>query len=362
MIQTTVIQEQNALAKQIKKQKIKEIDNAVAAAVASAAKLPMKVPIKEKEPITKIILNEEQIKAINLVKMGHNIFLTGVAGSGKSLVINNIVKWGKTTSPKPKVISITATTGVASTHINGCTLHSWAGVGCDMKIPLPSLMKRLNKDKLKRWRQTDILIVDEISMADYTFIEMLDKIAKLVRNSSKPFGGIQLVFSGDFYQLPPVQDTAEPYYLFNHPIWNELIEKNIMLTKVYRQEDKEFVDMLMHIRDNDVSDELERTIQNTVNNNISNEFGIVPTKLFCTRKDVEEMNLTELDKLPGESLSVPSIDYYKDDKMKIVWQQLDKCKFKVGAQVLLLINTYFSDYGVVNGSRGVIIGITKHQT
>lgn len=300
-------------------------------------------------------LNEQQRKAVEYVLTGHNIFLTGCAGTGKSFTIKTIVEEMK---KRGKNVNITASTGIAATTIGGRTLHSWAGIGIDMEADINKLVNRVLRDekKCKRWESVDLLIIDEISMVDFKMMEVMDEIAQYIRQSSAPFGGIQLLLTGDFYQLPPVQkDRKEPVYMFECDIWNKLVHKNVLLEKVYRQESKDFVELLTRIRHNSITkDDVDR-IKKTIHNNLKNEHGIKPTILYCTRRDVAMVNNTELRKLPGDAFTSVAHEFYANDELKAAyknnWQYPTELKLKVGAQVMLLTNVY---PGYCNGSRGVV--------
>lgn len=309
------------------------------------------------------LLNKQQRKALNCIKIGFNIFLTGPAGVGKSFTINTIIK------EVNKKTYITATTGIAATNIGGTTVHSWAGTG----IPKPnvsaaSLVKRIrrnNSGAYKRWMDAELLIIDEVSMLDYTYLTLLEEIGRIIRRNNNIFGGIQILLCGDFGQLSPIQrDRDEPKYLFEDIIWNKIVEKNILLHKVYRQDHKEFVDMLMRIRDGTFTDEDVKRIKNTRNNNLSNEWNIVPTTLFCLRKDVDTMNQKELDKLPTPHTTFKSTDYYENEEEEDIykknWRYPPQLNLKVGAQVMLLTNGYYENHGLVNGSRGIVTEIKSN--
>lgn len=300
-------------------------------------------------------LNDEQQKAVEYVLTGENVFLTGCAGTGKSYTIDVIVQKMR---DRNKKVDITASTGLAATNIKGRTLHSWAGIGIDMNENRTKLVGRIMKDKAKydRWMKVDLLIIDEVSMIDYKFIEVLDDIAKYLRSSSEPFGGIQILLAGDFFQLPPVQkERKEPIYLFEHSIWNTIISKNVMLTKIYRQENKEFIEILDRIRHNKITEEDEKTIMKTCKNKLDNEWGVKPTQLLCTRRDVNKMNDNELRKIKADNFHNKAFEYYRDDEVEKMyknnWKFQTDLNLKVGAQVMLLTNTY---PGYCNGSRGVV--------
>jgi thymidine kinase len=143
-----------------------------------------------------------QKTALEILKLGHTTFLTGAAGSGKSYVLREYISYLRKHGIR---YAVTASTGIASTHINGTTIHAWSGIGIKQKLHTYDLDAMEEKQNLyKRWNDTHVLIIDEVSMLHSSFIDMLDRVAKYMRRSEKPFGGMQMIFTGDFFQLPPI--------------------------------------------------------------------------------------------------------------------------------------------------------------
>jgi len=315
-----------------------------------------------------VVLNEDQRYAVDLVSEGHNIFLTGAAGTGKSLTIGTIVSDAQAAG---RTVYVTASTGVAASLLSSSvdtgvrTLHSWGGIGLGAYTPHAhaSFISK-NAGISKRIKETDLLIIDEVSMCDPKYIAKLDSVVRLVRGSTMPFGGIQVVMSGDFSQLPPVS-KGTPYYLFEDDVWGALISETVILSKVYRQTKQVFVDVLTKIRSNDVDDEVVRVIQATAKNKLANVQGIKPTVLFCCNKDVDKINSAELDKLAGDPYVHAAVDSYscpgaaKEHSSNFNLAQT--LSLKVGAQVMLLVNID-PDAGLVNGARGVVVGVSPTET
>jgi ATP-dependent DNA helicase PIF1 len=197
-------------------------------------------------------LSEEQrgiLKAV--VEEGKSVFFTGSAGTGKSVLMKQIIaKLRDKYVREPDRVAVTASTGLAACHIEGITLHSFAGAGL-AKEPAPELVKKIRKNaKTKsRWQRTKVLIIDEISMVDGDLYDKLEHIARAIRNNGRPFGGIQLVITGDFFQLPPVPDKGKAAkFAFDAATWNTTIEHTILLTHIFRQKDPTFANMLNEIR------------------------------------------------------------------------------------------------------------------
>lgn len=191
--------------------------------------------------IPKLYLSEEQKQVLNLVVHGgKSVFFTGSAGTGKSVLMREIIaELRKKHKAEPDRVAVTASTGLAACNVGGVTLHSFSGIGLG-KENAELLIKKIKKNaKAKiRWMRTKVLIVDEISMVDGELFDKLEKIARNLRNSGRPFGGIQLVVTGDFFQLPPVPDNGRvAKFAFDAGTWSTSIEHTIGLTQVFRQKD-----------------------------------------------------------------------------------------------------------------------------
>ena len=315
-------------------------------------------------------LNSRQKYALELMKRGKNIFLTGQAGTGKSYTLRAYVKWCIQNNIK---YAITSTTGVSALLIGGTTLHSWAGILMGMEDKISLLERVMSRDKShKRWLYTKVLIIDEISMMPPSLLEKLDYIGKKVRKSTKPFGGIQLIFCGDFAQLPPVQSD----FCFKSAIWDLLIDCTIYLTDNMRQTQDVFKNMLSEVRLGNVTPHTIKLLETRLGALIETPEGIVPTKLFSHRATVSKINQDSLlnlvnDKNPlvtyqskddvrrkdGHMVDPRYRDQYlgRIDKIFQAVQTLDLC---IGAQVMLLFNLDLQA-GLANGSRGVVIGFTN---
>lgn len=212
----------------------------------------MKTNPKRVTRIPRIYLSEEQRKILTLVtKQKKSVFFTGSAGTGKSVLMREIIKTLRTIhKTQPDRIAITASTGLAACNVGGVTLHSFAGIGLG-KEDVPTLVKKIKRNpKAKnRWMRTQVLVIDEISMVDGELFDKLEGVARSIRNNGRPFGGIQLVITGDFFQLPPVPDSGKiAKFSFDAATWNTSIEHTIGLTQVFRQKDPVFANMLNEMR------------------------------------------------------------------------------------------------------------------
>lgn len=307
-----------------------------------------------------IQLNAKQQQALDFVKEGHNTFITGSAGVGKSILIDRIKEWAAETG---KGVAVTATTGIAASNINGSTIYSWGSIRLGKGEP-GKFAYYIKKDetKLSRYLDTDILVIDEVSMADFEYFMTLNLVAQIVRGArGVPFGGIQIVVCGDFFQLGPVQkDRKKTKFIFEDRVWADMVTKTVHLTQVYRQKNSDFIDMLHKIRVGDVSDDIVSRIKATEQHKLKNEHGIKPTVLFCRNVDVDALNDAGLRQLDGEEFEYKSNTFFENDDYKRLYEKsftvLDELTLKVGAQVMLIQNLSVEG-GLVNGSRGVVTEI-----
>lgn len=208
---------------------------------------------RAKDKVSTVFLSDEQRHVLNLiVENKKSVFFTGAAGTGKSVLLREIIAaLRKKYNKEPDRVAVTASTGLAACNVGGVTLHSFAGIGLG-KEPANELAKKIKRNaKAKhRWMRTKVLIVDEISMVDGDLFDKLEELARNLRNNGRPFGGIQLVITGDFFQLPPVPDYGRiAKFAFDAATWNTSIEHTIGLHHVFRQKDPEFARMLNEMRE-----------------------------------------------------------------------------------------------------------------
>ena len=319
--------------------------------------------VKVKIPIC---LSKEQESIIKLAENGHNIFYTGSAGTGKSILLREMIKVLKGLYGRENV-AVTASTGLAACNIGGITIHSFAGIGLG-KGDADKLYKKVRRSRkhLRRWENIGALVVDEISMLDAELLDKLDFIARKIRKNHQPFGGIQLIFCGDFFQLPPVsKDPNRPTkFAFESKAWREGVKMTIMLQKVFRQRgDVKFIDMLNRMRLGNIDDETEREFKKLSRPLPDDE--IIPAELYSTRMEVERANNSRLSKLPGQVHVFNAIDggALEDEELKERLLQNflapKELHLKVGAQVMMVKNL---DATLVNGSLGKVIEFMDPET
>lgn len=302
----------------------------------------------------------KQSQALQVLKSGKNVFLTGEPGAGKTYTINQFVKSLSEQGIRPDV---TASTGIASTHINGMTIHSWTGMGIKSKLTDQEIENILNKGRvMRRIAQSDILIIDEISMLDAQKMEDINRILCFARGgilNDKPFGGIQVVLVGDFFQLPPVSKEGPALMAFESSIWESLDLQVCYLTEQHRQEDQKFTDILTHLRKGTLTTkdkDLLRACKRPVPR------GEYITRIFTHNQEVDHENYTKLQQLktPAKEYKMSSSGIpYLVAKLKENCLSPELLTLKVGALVMFTQNKFDGDGGEathVNGTVGTVIG------
>ena len=191
-----------------------------------------------------------QTLALAILDNGHSVFLTGPAGSGKTYVLNKFIKDARADG---KYVAVTASTGLAATHLGGSTVHSWAGIGIADELGKRTVGD-MSKSRVDQIGKADILVIDEVSMLHDFRLDMIDKVCQQVRADSTPFGGLQVVLSGDLYQLPPVnrQDARQGGFVTSSEAWQTLDPVVCYLEEQHRQEDDQLLEIVTALRDNDV--------------------------------------------------------------------------------------------------------------
>jgi ATP-dependent DNA helicase PIF1 len=294
----------------------------------------------------------KQKEALDILKMGHNVFLTGPAGSGKTYVLNEYIRFLR---ERGAAVGVTASTGIAATHMNGITIHSWSGIGIKDSISGKDIDK-LTKRKYIRERMVEakVLVIDEVSMLHHFRLDLVDEVCRAVREKEEPFGGLQVVLSGDFFQLPPISRGDElAYFVHQSNVWNEMDLKICYLEEQHRQDDDELLRVLSDIRNNMVSNETLEPLRKRYRKDV--EGGVYPTKLYTHNIDVDAINDRELDKLDGEEVVYGMEDKGKEILVDILKKSClapETLRLKDGAVVMFVKNNF--DEGYVNGTLGVV--------
>jgi ATP-dependent DNA helicase PIF1 len=355
-------------------------------------------------------MSADQSRVAQHISAGQNVFLTGGGGVGKSFIINSVVASER---EKGRIVAVCASTGAAADHIGGTTLHSFLGLGLATD-PLPQLIASLSLKIKQRWQRTDLLVIDEISMVDPVFFEKIDGIARFIRRQPQaPFGGLQLLLSGDFFQLPPVitglqagpegrsrtaSDTAtQLLFCFQTRAWTEAVQQTVDLKYSFRQAgDTAYYELLTRARVGECTMDDIDLLVGQINADLSEAArnGIQPTRMHARRTNVDIINAEKLKELGDaeghvytghfsytvqakrgreEDIDGPSIALRSTTRQAKVTQLQKKVaamqaynntptkmevELRVGAQVMLLCNLDVAN-GLVNGSRGVICGFSS---
>lgn len=299
-----------------------------------------------------------QAQALQVMMSGASVFVTGAPGSGKTYLLHQFIHRARQAG---KNVAVTASTGIAATHVNGTTIHSWSGLGIRDSLSQYDIEKIKNNSKLiKRYNATDVLIIDEVSMLHGARLDMLSLLAQTVRKNNAPFGGIQVVLVGDLFQLPPVtrgtRDMADFVHLSS--AWDALNPHICYLTEQHRvNEGDTLLDLLEAMRRGDVNELHEQAIRERLMQ--PTPIGTVITKLYSHNVDVDSINQHHL-----ALLKSPTHRYEMQTKgSAAIREQLIKgvlapeiLELKIGAEVMFVANNFAS--GFVNGTRGTVIGFT----
>jgi ATP-dependent DNA helicase PIF1 len=234
-----------------------------------------------------------QERALSILKTGANVFLTGEPGSGKTHTVNRYISHLREHNIDP---SITASTGIAATHVGGMTIHSWSGIGIKRTLSPYELDALLTKESLsKRLKAAKVLIIDEISMLDAAVLDTVEQVTRLVRNIAQPFGGLQIIFVGDFFQLPPIAERGgDPArFAFESRAWKSANPIVCYLSEQHRQEDEAYLKTLISIRSGDIGDHIYEHLKTRHEAAPEGEV----TRLYTHNADVDRMNEDALSRI-----------------------------------------------------------------
>jgi hypothetical protein len=310
-----------------------------------------------------------QVQALSIMKTGVNVYLTGSAGSGKTYLLNQYIQYLR---EHDLACSVTASTGIAATHMNGMTIHGWAGIGIKESLTDYELDAMEEKSYLwTRFQKARVLIIDEVSMLHAYRLDMVDQVCrKFKRNPDVVFGGLQVILSGDLFQLPPINKQARNIdeetgaeellkdLIIYSKAWAEMKPAICYLTEQHRQEDQKFTDILNAIRDNAIGIIHQETILSRMNAEIDPNIKL--TKLYTHNKNVDEENTTELGKIEADEKFFKMETSGNPNLVEILKKSClaqEKLILKVGAEVMFIKNNF--EEGYVNGTRGVVDGFAE---
>ena len=351
-------------------------------------------------------LSQGQTYAYNRFKQGENLFISGPGGSGKSHLVKYFVNDLHT---QGKIHQVTSTTGCSSILLSNNiriggrpiivkTIHSWSGIrlGKGTKDEIIKMVQK-NKRVVKEWKRIKTLIIDEVSMMSYKIFEVLETLARTLRKNDRPFGGIQLVCLGDFFQLPPVGDYNDPAssaFCFESSAWNRVfsLENHIELTTIFRQTNPIYQRILNEVRIGQLSEESKKTLEERVGltYDSENHGGVIPMKIFATRNQVNMVNSTQYEKIEEKehvfrSRTTTAVKHYIDTCEIIDEDTLERCKLlspgeveyecnnlinnmpsdpevklKKGTPIMCLVNLDVES-GIANGSMGIVEDFVKAE-
>jgi ATP-dependent DNA helicase PIF1 len=320
-------------------------------------------------------LGASQLEAYSKIVSGESVFLTGPAGTGKSELLKRLTGYWNSTH---RSYGLTATTGIAAVSIGGRTFHSFLWLRPDDDdLTAEEIFARLSKAKafkfyMNIFKKLQTLVVDEASMLHVSLFEKVSDVLKVVRCNGAPFGGLQMVLVGDFFQLPAVSRGAQRF-LFESALFKATIQSRIVLTEVWRQRDPEFVALLGRMRTGSLTAADVGILSARVGADVS-RFGIEPTELWATNRDVDRLNADKLSQIKAPAVSFarrigarntdgrdPTValeKFLKDLNHPESFVVKGPADSQLGAQVMLTVNLSIEN-GLVNGSRGVVVGFAE---
>ncbi len=304
----------------------------------------------------------KQKDALIILEAGNNVLLTGPAGSGKTFLLNKYIAHLK---KKNVGVAVTASTGIAATHLGGRTIHSWAGIGIKDSLSPKEIHVLTKRAYLKKqFLKTSVLVIDEVSMLHAHRLDMIDSVCQAFKKNSLPFGGIQVVMSGDFFQLPPIssgQDEAE--FVYKAKVWSEMDLRVCYLDEQHRQNDKKISSILKSFRQDKVDAETIKLLTGRLNQKPKN--GVNPVRLYTHNIDVDSINNFELRKITSPEFTYRMTD---EGEKKLVESLKKNCLvpedliLKRGALVMFVKNKFNEEKIVyVNGTTGIVVNFNENN-
>lgn len=298
-----------------------------------------------------------QEEALAILESGRSVLLTGAAGAGKTYILNKYIRRAKKLG---KSVAVTATTGLAATHLNGTTIHAWSGIGVQSTID-KHMMRSLGKSRQELIKKADVLVIDEISMLHDYRLDMVDEVLQFVRDNPEPFGGMQVILCGDFFQLPPVNRSGDRTgsFVTNSQVWRQNVFTVCYLQTQFRQRDDDlYTNILNGIRAGVLTRSQLQALQDR-SHAVDDPF-TPRTRLLTVNVDVDDVNEEQLDELDGEVH-----EYHMDthggkqyiEQLKRSCLAPEVLRLKLGAQVMCIKNSQDRKY--VNGSLGKVVGFEK---
>ena len=300
-----------------------------------------------------------QNTALNILKTGQNVFLTGSAGTGKTYILNEYIVYLKSRKIYPTIV---APTGIAASHLGGQTIHSFFSLGIRNEIDESFVQNLLDKKYLQvRFSKLKVLVVDETSMVSPFIFSAMDTILKAFKKNNKPFGGIQVILSGDFFQLPPISQSQDgKRFAWQSPAWRDLDLQTCYLEKKFRQNDDVLISILDEIRSGNISSNTHDVLNSRIG--ISLDTSFKPTKLYTHNLDVDKINNDELHKLSSDSHDFPFTSQGAKSNIEKIFKSSmvqENMTLKKDAVVMFIKNN--PEKGYINGTTGIVIDFSKDE-
>jgi ATP-dependent exoDNAse (exonuclease V) alpha subunit len=294
-----------------------------------------------------------QLQALSILMSGQSVFLTGAPGAGKTYVLNQFIKLA---TKQGKNVAVTASTGIAATHIGGTTIHSWSGLGIREVLSEWDRDRMRQTDRLvKRYNAVDILVIDEVSMLHGRRLDMVNEACKLLRENDAPFGGLQVVLVGDLFQLPPISRGGEMVdFAHLSAAWRELNPRVCYLSEQHRQASDGLLDLLEAMRRGDVNELHEAMLQERLQHKPL--AGHAVTRLYSHNIDVETINDKHLKAIERDAKVFTMRTSGSSAKVEQLAKSIlapAKLELKIGAEVMFVANNFAA--GFVNGTRGSVV-------
>lgn len=299
-----------------------------------------------------------QEDALSILKLGVNVFLTGEPGAGKTHTINRYIEWLRERGVDP---AVTASTGIAATHVGGMTIHSWSGIGVKKRLTDWDIEHISMREKTaKRIYDAKILVIDEISMLDADTLQSVDDVLRALRQpvmqESRPFGGLQVIFVGDFFQLPPVSRGESVRFAFDSNAWKDANPVICYLSEQHRQEDEQFLDLLNAVRRNEVRSHHRELLESRM----KGEKKVKATRLHTHNAEADAVNDESLGRVEGKTHVFHMTTKGARTLVDAIKQNClspETLTLKEGASVMFTRNNF--DAGYVNGTLGEVVGFAN---
>jgi len=299
-----------------------------------------------------------QAQALRVLLEGNSVFLTGAPGAGKTYVLKEFIRRAVRAG---KNVAVTASTGIAATHIGGTTIHSWSGLGIKEFLSDWDKERLQSNDRLvKRYNAADVLVIDEVSMLHGARLDMVNEAAKLLRKNPAPFGGLQVVLVGDLFQLPPISRGGPVDFVHLSSAWHELHPKVCYLTEQHRQVGDALLDLLEAMRRGDINELHEAALQERLREQRPGD--LVVTRLYSHNMDVDTINHRHLQDITEASRTYAMQTSGQAAKVEQLVKSVlapETLELKIGAEVMFVANNFPA--GFVNGTRGRVVAFADNM-